>query len=121
VTPRPLDRDALQAKLALLRELLDDLEQLGPTTAAELGHDRIRRCAAERILTQLVEMAVAVNSHIAAATLGKGPRDYRESFVLASQCGAIPADLAEELRPVGRAAQSAHSRVRDHRPRGRRA
>jgi uncharacterized protein YutE (UPF0331/DUF86 family) len=99
VTPRPLDRDALHAKLRTLRDLLDDLEQLGELSEEQLVSDRVRRYAVERILTQLVELAVSVNSHIAAATLGRGPSDYRDSFTLAGRAGAISPDLAVKLRP----------------------
>jgi uncharacterized protein YutE (UPF0331/DUF86 family) len=99
VTPRALDRDALHAKLRMLRDLLDDLEQLGELTQSELAEDRVRRYAVERIVTQLVELAASVNSHIAASTLGRGPTDYRESFTLAARAGAISADLAQSLRP----------------------
>jgi uncharacterized protein YutE (UPF0331/DUF86 family) len=99
VTPRSLDRDALQAKLRMLRDLLDDLEQLGELSEEDLVKDRVRRYAVERILTQLVELAVSVNSHIVAATLGRGPNDYRESFTLAGRAGAISAELVATLRP----------------------
>jgi uncharacterized protein YutE (UPF0331/DUF86 family) len=99
VTPRSLDRDALQAKLAMLRDLLDDLEQLGEVSEDDLVSDRIRRYAVERILTQLVELAVSINSHVAAAILGKGPSDYRDSFTLAGRAGAISSELVTTLRP----------------------
>jgi uncharacterized protein YutE (UPF0331/DUF86 family) len=99
VTPRSLDRDALQVKLRMLADLLDDLERLGELRQDDLANDRVRRYAVERILTQLVELAVSVNGHIAAATLGRGPSDYRDSFTLAGRAGAISDELVATLRP----------------------
>jgi uncharacterized protein YutE (UPF0331/DUF86 family) len=99
VTPRSLDRDTLHGKLRLLRELLDDLEHLGPVSDRDLAEDRIRRYAVERILTQLVDVAVSINSHIAAAILKRAPADYRDSFALAAGAGAISEELVATLRP----------------------
>jgi uncharacterized protein YutE (UPF0331/DUF86 family) len=79
VTPRALDADVVHAKLRLMRDLLDDLESVRGLTADQLGRNRMTRHAVERILTQLVDLAVSVNSHLAAARLGRGPADYRES------------------------------------------
>lgn len=102
MSPRDLDRTRLHAHLRRLRELLDDLEQLvGPVTGDDLQRDRARRYTAERILTQLVEVAAAINSHIAAALLGRAPRDYAGSFDDAARAGAISEDLANELRGSG--------------------
>ena len=57
------------------------------------------RHAVERNLTQLVELAAAVNAHVAVARLGRGATTYRESFALAAEAGAVPRDLAERLAP----------------------
>jgi uncharacterized protein YutE (UPF0331/DUF86 family) len=82
-----------------MRELLDDLGSAAPDFAAVLIDDRLRRHAIERILTQLVEMAVKINSHVVGATLGRVPRSYKESFSLAVECGLIDRELADELEP----------------------
>jgi uncharacterized protein YutE (UPF0331/DUF86 family) len=99
VTPPNLDSDAILAKLHLLRELLDDLASIGDTPAERLSSDRLTRHAVERILTQLVDLAVSINSHVATLQLGRGPGSYRESFELAAKAGAISPDLARELAP----------------------
>lgn len=96
---RELDVNELHAKLRLLREFLDDLETLRHSTARSLEDERIQRYAVERILTQLVDLAVSINNHIAVAQLGRAPSHYRESFGLAAQAGAIPEKLASELAP----------------------
>jgi uncharacterized protein YutE (UPF0331/DUF86 family) len=99
VTPPSLDRDAILAKLHLLREFLDDLGSVGEVSADRLANDRLARHAVERILTQLVDLTVSINGHVAAIRLGKGPANYRESFELAAKAGAISPELARELAP----------------------
>jgi uncharacterized protein YutE (UPF0331/DUF86 family) len=97
MTPPDVDAGSVHAKLRLMRQLLDDLEGAGPVTRERLEQDRLLRYAVERILTQLVELAVAINGHLAAARLGAGPADYRSSFDLAERAGALDAELAARL------------------------
>ncbi len=90
-----LDRDTLVLRLGLMSDLLGDLESIGGVDVALLRSDRITRHAVERILTQLVEFAVSINSHVAASV----PGTYRESFIAAADAGFISAELAERLAP----------------------
>lgn len=99
MTPPALDAALVHAKLHAMRELLDDLDAAGPVDAARLTSDRMHRHAVERILTQLVELAAAVNGHLAVGRLGRGATTYRESFALAAEAGAVPPDLAQRLAP----------------------
>ena len=92
-----LDRDTLVLRLGLMSDLLGDLESIGGVDVALLRSDRITRHAVERILTQLVEFAVSINSHVAASV----PGTYRESFIAAADAGFISAELAERLAPAG--------------------
>lgn len=97
--PRALQPARVHASLRRLRELLVDLDELvGQPTAAQLASDRAVRHITERILSQLVEIAVSVNSHIAAVELGRAPKGYRDSFDLAATAGALPQELARQLR-----------------------
>lgn len=99
MTPGHLDVGVVQARLRLIEGLLDDLEGIGELTATMLEQDRMLRHAVERILSQLVELAVAANSHVSATVLNEAPKDYRSSFQLAATAGLIGADLAAELQP----------------------
>jgi len=113
VTPSELDADVVQARLTAMRDLLTDLESVGSVTATDLHRDRILRHAVERILGQLVDLAAAINSHIAATTLDKAPADYRSSFDAAESAGIVPADLCQRLRrSVGLRNVLAHEYVR---------
>lgn len=79
-------------------ELLADLDVVGSVSAGTLEGDRMLRHAVERILSQLVELAVSVNGHVAATQLGRAPSDYRSSFDLVAEATVIPKDLAQQLR-----------------------
>lgn len=94
-----VDAAIVQERLRLLRDLLADLDLVGEVTTDRLNRDRILRHAVERIITQLVDLSVSINSHIAAATHGRAPATYRESFAAAAAAGAIAGDLAAELAP----------------------
>ena len=99
MTPRRLDPDSLHEKLAHLRQLLSRLEHLGPLTRERLEREEVERAAGERWLTMVVEAAVSINLHVAAARLGRVGRDYTESFKRAAEAGLIDADLAATLAP----------------------
>lgn len=95
-----VDTAVVYERLRLIRQLLDDLDEVGELTAGELEEDRIRRHAVERIITQLVELAVSINSHLAAVGLGRGPATYRASFSEAAEASALPKELADRLAPA---------------------
>lgn len=99
MTPRELDWRTIRAKLRRSRELLDQLEDLGPIDRERLVGDPVTALAVERILTLLVDLAFASNSHVAVVRLGRAPDSYAESFVLAARVGMIDEALAADLRP----------------------
>ena len=80
--------------------MLDWLDGLGDVSRDRLGSDDVLRPAVLWYLVQLVELAVAINGHVGAALVGRGPVDYGESFGLAARAGAISEELAEELTPA---------------------
>lgn len=72
MTPRRLDHETVLDRLRTMRRLLDQLERL----RKEDGGDEFgRRLQVERILSALVDLAVAVNTHVAVVALGEAPRD----------------------------------------------
>lgn len=86
-------------RLQLMGQLLDRLEEIAPQDMADRMPDDIVRLAVERIVTQVVDIAVSVNQYLAANRLGTGAQSYRESFDLAARTGAISPALAANLRP----------------------
>jgi len=71
VTPRRLDTATVQAKLRMLRQLLEHLCPHRDVSARQLADDDVLQYAVQRMLTQVVDVAVAINSHVASAVLGQ--------------------------------------------------
>lgn len=69
MTPRRLDPSIVQVRLSVLRRLLDDLAGVDAAGEPSLAEDRMLRHGVERILTQLVELATAINEHVVGARL----------------------------------------------------
>lgn len=99
MTPRRLDPSIVQARLSIMRGLLDDLVAVDAAGELPLVGNRMLRHGIERILTQLVELAAAVNEHIVGARLQRVATSYRESFELAAECGLIDKQLRDDLLP----------------------
>ena len=99
MTPRRLDPSIVQARLSVMRGLLDDLAAVNAAWAPLLAENRIIRHGVERILTQLVEIATAINEHVAGARLQRVATSYGESFGLALECGLIDKQLHDDLLP----------------------
>lgn len=99
MTPRKVDHRTITAKLRLMRRLLRRLSALGDVTKESLAEDFDTQLIIERIITQLVDLAVTINTHVVAAERGEAPDNYSESFRLAAETGLIGGDLAERLAP----------------------
>ncbi len=99
MTPPRLDVDACQEKLALLADLVADLDRYLDVTGGGLRADRDRRHVVERILTQLVDIASSLNSLLARGLGHRAPTGYRDGFELLRDLGVLPPDLVERLLP----------------------
>ncbi len=84
---RPWNHELVQRRLREMEILLDYLEATAPVTAEALRADLGTRLAVERALTQLVEFAVNINTHIVVAAGRLPPEDYRASFAAAAEEG----------------------------------
>lgn len=82
-----------------MRGLLDDLAEVDAAGEPPLAENRMLRHGVERILTQLVELATAINEHVVGAHLQRVATSYRESFELAEECGLIDKQLRDDLLP----------------------
>ncbi len=96
-----------------MADLLDDLDQVGGLKESDLRRDRMLRHAVERILAQLVDLAVAINGHVAVATTGRAPTDYRSSFDALEHMQVLTPERANRLRrSVGMRNVLSHEYVR---------
>jgi uncharacterized protein YutE (UPF0331/DUF86 family) len=91
--------ESVQRRLVAIGERLDELRQLGTVTVDSLEKDWLVRAAVERVLTQLVELAAQINTHVVTASGKVPPAGYRETFAAAADVGAISSRLAAQIGP----------------------
>lgn len=95
----PIEEGIVRRKLAVMIENLKALEPIKDIAREEYIDDLYKRKATERLLQELIEAAVDINTHIIVQTGNTVPDDYYESFMKAGELKIISADLAEKLAP----------------------
>jgi len=95
----PIEVEIIRRKLAIIAENLGILKPIETITKEEYIKDVYKRKATERLLQELIEAAIDINSHMIVQTGRTPPDDYYESFIKAGMVGAISVDLAEQLAP----------------------
>ncbi len=99
MTPRRLDVGTLGAKLRAMRRLLDELDRIGAVDVDRFAREFSTQLIVERIVSQLVDLAAGINTHVLTAETGESPPDVRRSFTAVADTGLIDHDLAERLAP----------------------
>ena len=97
MTPPTLDVDACLQKLALLEDLLADLDRQGSPSGDELRADRDRRHVVERILTQLVDISVGLNGLLCR---GLGHRRSTRRSIGRTAAGLVVTKRVQGDRPI---------------------
>jgi len=95
----PIEIETVQKKLAILQENLKALEPIRLMNEDEYLRDLYRRKATERLLQELIEAAIDINTHLIVESGSAAPEDYYQSFLRAGEMGAIPHLLASKLVP----------------------
>jgi len=95
----PVEEEIIRRKLATIVENLKALEPIEKMTPKEYIQDLYKRKATERLLQELVEAAIDINTYIIVQTGNKVPDDYYESFIKLGELSIISSDLAEKLAP----------------------
>ena len=95
----PIEKEIIRRKLCIIAENLKALEPIKNMTREEYIRDVYKRKATERLLQELIEAAIDINSHLIVQTGNAPPDDYYESFIKAGELSIIPAVLAEKLAP----------------------
>jgi uncharacterized protein YutE (UPF0331/DUF86 family) len=96
----PVEKEVIRRKLSVIVENLKTLEPINKMSKEEYIKDVYKRKATERLLQELIEAAVDINTHIIVQTSNTAPNDYYESFIKAGELKIISADLAEKLAPL---------------------
>lgn len=93
------EEGVLRRKLAAIVENLKALEPIARMTQTQYIEDLYKRKATERLLQELIEAAIDINTCIIVQTGHTVPDDYYESFIKAGALQIISSDLAEKLAP----------------------
>lgn len=99
MTPRRLDPAVIQERLREIQLLIADLVEVGEVDAERLRRERPTRHVVERVLSQIVELAGSINTHMVASLLGRSPDSYADSFDEMARAGVLEWDLTAALRP----------------------
>ena len=97
----PLDREIIRRKLAVIVENLNALKPIMKMTKEAYIGDVYKRKATERLLQEMIEAAIDINTHMIVQGGHIAPDDYYESFIKAGEFKLISAALAERLAPSG--------------------
>jgi uncharacterized protein YutE (UPF0331/DUF86 family) len=95
----PVEEGILRRKLAAIVENLKALEPIARMTPRQYLEDLYKRKATERLLQELIEAAIDINTYLIVQTGHTVPDDYYESFIKAGALQVISSDLAEKLAP----------------------
>jgi uncharacterized protein YutE (UPF0331/DUF86 family) len=95
----PVEADVIRRKLGVI---IENLKALGPVRGMgrdEYAGDIYKRKATERLLQELIEAAIDINTHILVQKGGEAPDDYYHSFIMMGAVAVLSRDLAERLAP----------------------
>jgi uncharacterized protein YutE (UPF0331/DUF86 family) len=95
----PVEEGVIRRKLAIVVENLNALEPIKDMSREEYIRDVYKRKATERLLQELIEAAIDINTHIIVQEGLNAPDDYYESFIKFGELKIISPELAEKLAP----------------------
>ncbi len=95
-----LDRPAIERKITVMADYLDELRQIGAASFQEFRSDfRIKRTT-ERLIQLIVECATDINGLLIIGLGHTPPSDYYSSFVEVGRLGVLSPDFADSLAPT---------------------
>ena len=95
----PIEEEIIRKKMAVMIQHLKALEPIMNMTPEEYIVELYKRKATERLLQELIEAAIDVNTYLIVQTGNTIPDDYYESFIKAGELKIISLELAEKLVP----------------------
>ncbi len=95
----PLDKAIITKKLSVMVGALKALEPIRTMHLEDYRQAVYKRKAAEKLLQELIEAAIDINTHIITASGHTPPDDYYESFTRIGELGVIGFQFAEKLVP----------------------
>lgn len=95
----PLDADIIRRKLAVIIENLRALTPMIAMPPRQYSEDIYKRKATERLLQELIEAAIDINTHIIVQSGNQAPDDYHQTFIRMGELGFLRMELALKLAP----------------------
>jgi len=95
----PVEKEVIRRKMTVIIENLRALEAVRNIKIEKYMDDIFKRKATERLLQELIEAAIDINTHLIVQAGKRVPDDYFESFIKAGEYNIISKDLAEKLAP----------------------
>jgi len=95
----PGDPAVLRRKLAVIVENLKALQAIETLPPDQYHANIFTRKGTERLLQELVEAAIDVNTHILVQDGHGPPADFYQGFLRLAEYGILSPDLAEALAP----------------------
>ena len=93
------DRSVVEKKLLQITERIERLRLYLSEGWDRYTDDFERKKTTEKLLQEMIEAAIDVNTHVSVEEAGKVPADYFDSFVSLGKIGWISKALAEKLAP----------------------
>ncbi len=95
----PSDPSVLRRKLVLIVENLKALEPIAGMPLQRYRDELFVRKGTERLLQELIEAAIDLNTHILVQDGYGAPDDYYHGFLRLAEHGVLTRELAEALAP----------------------
>jgi uncharacterized protein YutE (UPF0331/DUF86 family) len=89
----------IERKLGAIVDNLQALLSIQGMSLNDYKKDLFRRKATERLLQELIEAAIDINTHLIIQQGYDAPEDYYQSFIKLGEIGILQHDLAEALAP----------------------
>jgi uncharacterized protein YutE (UPF0331/DUF86 family) len=90
-----IDKEIIRRKLAIIAENFKALEPIKSMSIEEYNEDLYRRKATERLLQEIIEAAIDINTYIIVQTGNIAPDNYYDTFIKAGELKIISKELAE--------------------------
>jgi len=95
----PVDRDVVKRKLAVIAGNLDALQRIPGLRRDEYEKDVFLKKGTERLIQELIEAAIDINTHLIVELGGAAPDTYFDTFLQLGALRVVPDDLARSLAP----------------------
>lgn len=95
----PADPAVLRRKLTVIVENLQALKPIAALSLERYRADLFTRKGTERLLQELIEAAIDLNTHLLVQEGHQSPDDFYQGFLMIAEHGILAQDLATALAP----------------------